>query len=124
MGGPRTPQINLLDYPWKDDDRDWFERNPKRAHRVRMPSPGEVDEEVANTPAGTALMMIVRQIKPGVRIRPAVSVDVELLPIPDDEATAHALFEAAMGREHLPPDPQALRELSKKYSMRGGQSDA
>ena len=79
---------------------------------------------MANTPAGTVLMMIVRQIKPGVRIRPAVSVDVELLPIPDDEATAHALFEAAMGREHLPPDPQALRELSKKYSMRGGQSDA
>ena len=89
-----------------------------------VPFPGEVDEEVANTPAGTVLMMIVRQIKPGVRIRPAVSVDVELLPIPDDEATAHALFEAAMGREHLPPDPQALRELSKKYSMRGGQSDA
>ena len=69
-------------------------------------------------------MMIVRQIKPGVSIRPAVSVDVGLLPIPNDEATAHALFEAAMGREHLPPDPQALRELSKKYSMRGGQSDA
>ena len=123
-GGPRIPQINLLDYPWKSDDRDWFERNPKRSHRVRVPFPGEVDEEVANTPAGTVLMMIVRQIKPGVRIRPAVSVDVELLPISDDEATAHALFEAAMGREPLPPDPQALRELSKKYSMRGGQSDA
>jgi hypothetical protein len=123
-GGVRANGVVLLEHPWKSDDRDWFEQNPTRSHRIRRPFPGEVDEEVANTPAGTVLMMIVRQIEPGVRIRPAVSVDVELLPIPDDEATAHALFEAAMGREHLPPDPQALRELSKKYSMRGGQSDA
>jgi hypothetical protein len=120
----RPTEVILTDSAWKDADRKWFEQNPTRSHRIWWPFPGEVDDEVATTPAGTVLMTIVRQVKPGYRNRAAVSVDVELLPIPDDEATAHALFEAAMGREHLPPDPQALRELSKKYSMRGGQSDA
>jgi hypothetical protein len=119
-GVGRPPEVNFVDSPWKDDDRDWFERNQKRTHRVRLPFAGEVDEEVASNPAGTVLMMIVRQVKPGYRNRAAVSVDVELLPIPDDEATAYALLEAAMGREQLPPDRSALYALSKKYSVRGG----
>jgi hypothetical protein len=123
-GVGRPPEVNFVDSPWKDDDRDWFERNQKRTHRIRWPFPGEVDEEVASTPAGTVLMMIVRQVKPGYRYQAAVSVDVELLPIPDDEATAHALLEAAMGREHLSPDRSALYALSKKYSVQGGQRGA
>ena len=95
-----------------------------RSHRVRMPFPGECDAEAAETPAGHALIVLVRQVEPGSRIRPAVYLSVDLLPVPDDEAAAHALFEVAMQREAVPPDRQALCALTKKYSVHGSQSDA
>jgi hypothetical protein len=120
VGGPRIRQINLLDYPWKRDDGDWFEQNPTRSHRIRWPFPGEADAEVANTPAGTVLMMIVRQVQPGVRRRAAVFIDAEFLPLPEDEAVVHALFEAVTGHEAMPADRSALYALAEKYSVRGG----
>ena len=49
---PFTPRIDLLDHPWKDEDREWFKRNPKRSHRARKPFPNEADRQVAATPAG------------------------------------------------------------------------
>jgi hypothetical protein len=117
----RPSELNLADSPWKDADRKWFEQNSARSHRVRMPFSGEVDEAVASTPVGTVLMIIVRQVKPGYRYRAAVSVDTEFLPLPDDEATVHALLEVVTGREAMPPDRSALHALSKKYSVQGGQ---
>ena len=113
--------VNTTDSPWKDADREWFEQNPTRAHRVRSPFPGEADKEAANTPVGHALVMLVRQVQPGARLRAAVPLDANLLPLPDDEAAVHALFEVAMGREALPPDRQALSTLIKKYTMEPGQ---
>jgi hypothetical protein len=65
--------------------------------------------------------MLVRQVQPGARLRAAVPLDANLLPLPDDEAAVHALFEVAMGREALPPDRQALSTLIKKYTMEPGQ---
>jgi hypothetical protein len=106
-----VPGVNVLDSPWKDEDRGWFERNQKRSHRLRMPLPGEGDEEAAKTPAEHALILLVRQVEPGKRIRAAVSISANLLPVPDDEAAAHALFEVAMQREAVPSDRQALRAL-------------
>jgi hypothetical protein len=123
VGGPRIRQINLLDYPWKRDDGDWFEQNPTRSHRIRWPFPGEADAEVANTPAGTVLMMIVRQVQPGDRRRAAVFIDAEFLPLPEDEAVVHALFEAVTGHEAVPANRSALYALAEKYSVRGSQSD-
>jgi hypothetical protein len=117
----RPPRVNLLDSRWKADDRDWFARNPGRSHRARLPFPGEVDEQAAETPAGDALIMLVRQVEPGRRLRAAVFLDANLLPLPDDEAAVHALFEVAVGREAVPPDRQALCALSKKYTMEPGQ---
>ena len=105
---------------WKDDDRKWFERNPRRAHRVRPPFPGEYDAEAAETPPGHVLIVLVRQVEPGRRIRSAVSLNAGLLPLPDDEAVAHALFEAALGREAVPPDRPALCALIDKYSVAPG----
>jgi hypothetical protein len=89
-----------------------------------MPFPGEVDEEAANTPAGQALIMLVRQVEPGSRVRAAVFLDANFLPLPDDEAVVHALFEAAMGREAVPPDGKTLCTLIKKYTVHRSQADA
>ena len=111
---PIPPTLNLLDL-WKNDDRDWFRRNEQRSHRVRMPFPGEADEEALDAPAGHALMILLQQTKPGRRIRAAVHASTNLLPLPDDEAAAHALFEVAMGREVAPPDREALGTLVQKY---------
>jgi hypothetical protein len=110
-------QVNALDSAWKDDDRRWFERNPRRSHRVRPPFPGEYDAEAAGTPPGHVLIVLVRQVEPGRRIRPAVSLNADLLPLPDDEAVAHALFEVAMQREPAPSDGAALRALVEKYTV-------
>jgi hypothetical protein len=112
-----TLAVNPSDGPWKDDDRIWFEQNRGRSHRVRMPFPGERDEEVAKTPTGHALIVLVRQVEPGMRIRPAVSLNADLLPLPDDEAVGHALFEAAVGHEAVPLDRQALHTLIDKYRI-------
>jgi hypothetical protein len=123
-GGVRVPNVNARDYPWKSNDRDWFERNQDRSHRVRVPLPGECDAETANIPAGHALILLVRQVEPGSRIRAAVHCSVDLLPLSDDEAAAHALFEVAMQREAVPPNRQALCALIEKYTVRESQSDA
>jgi hypothetical protein len=84
-------QVNLSDSPWKDDDRIWFEQNPTRTHRMRMPFPGEYDAEARDAPPGHVLLVLVRQVEPGSRIRPGVYLDNDLLPVPDDEAVACAV---------------------------------
>jgi hypothetical protein len=121
---PVAPKLNLLDQPWKANDRDWFERNPKRSHRVRIPFPGELVEEAAKVPTGKARLMLVRQLEPGSRLRPNLCLDADLLPLPDDEAVAHALFEVAIGREAMPVDRQAFCVLIEKYAHRSHASDA
>ena len=117
-------QVNPSDGPWKDDDRIWFEQNPTRAHRMRPPFPGEYDAEALDSPPGHVLIVLVRQVEPGSRIRPGFYLGNDLLPLPDDEAVAHALFEVATGAEVMPPDVEALDALIRKYSVHGGQSDA
>jgi hypothetical protein len=97
------------DTPEKRDDRAWFERNPQRAHRVRMPFPGEAGDAAEKTPAGHAMIILVRQIEPGSRLRHSFYLNADLLPVPDDEAVAHALFEVAVGNEPVPPDGRVSR---------------
>ena len=89
-----------------------------------MPFPGEYDAEALDAPPGHVLIVLVRQVEPGSRIRPRFYLSNDLLPVPDDEAAAHALFEVAMQREAVPPDRQALCALIEKYSVHGSQSDA
>jgi len=108
----------LLDYPWKTDDREWFAQNRGRSHRMRMPFPGELDG--VEIPAGRKVIMLVRQVEPGRRLRAAFDPDVVLLPgSPNDESFAHALFEVAVGREPVPPDVKTLDALIEKYTARG-----
>lgn len=71
--------------PWLDDDRKWFERNRLRSHRLRRAFDGETMQ------GQSAPWVAVRQIKPGQRQR--IGFDPPLPP-PDDEAVAHALFDA------------------------------
>jgi hypothetical protein len=120
-GANTVLRVTLQDTPWKEADRIWFEQNPSRSHYVRPPFPGEADKEVAETPHGYALLMLLRQVKPGNRIRAAVTLKVGLLPLPDSEAVIHALFEAAAGHEAMPSDRQAFLTLSEKYKGRQGQ---
>jgi hypothetical protein len=105
------------DSAWKEDDREWFAQNPSRTHRIRLPFSGECDAEAANVPAGHTLIVLVRQVEPGIRMRPALCCNANLLPLPDDEAAAHALFEVALGREDMPSDRQALSTLIQKYKL-------
>src|SRR5262249_43948620 len=78
-------------------------------------------DKAAETPPGDALIVLLQQVEPGRRLRAAVALDANLLPLPDNEAVVHTLFEVAMGREALPPDWQALSTLIKKYTMEPGQ---
>jgi hypothetical protein len=120
-GGVRSTHINVLDHPWMADDRNWFEQNPKRSHRMRAPLPGELDG--VEIPADRVPIVLVRQVAPGSRIRGVLHFgDGALLPLPineaSDEAIAHAYFEMAANREPIPSDPQAFAALIEKYTGR------
>jgi len=115
-GGVCVSNIVTQNHPWKSDDKLWFEQHPERAHRTRSPFPGEIDEAAIKTSAERALVMLIRQVEPGARLRAVVDIIIDLLPLPDDEATLHALFEAGMGREAVPRDREALRALAEKYT--------
>jgi hypothetical protein len=49
-------------------------------------------------------------------VRAVVDLSADLLPVPDDEAVAHTMFEIAMQRE---ADGETLRTLIKKYQANG-----
>jgi hypothetical protein len=112
----------FAEHPWKSDDRDWFEQNSKRSHRLRQPFPGELDELPKPQPESMRLI-VVRQVRPGDRVKALISIPAgTLLPLPfneaDDEALTHALFEIAAGHEPMPDTPQAFSDLREKYTAR------
>ena len=119
--GRRISKVNFSATPWIADDDDWFAQNPSRSHRARAPFPGECDEKIAMVPPGTALIILVRQVKPGTRLRVGHVFGTNFLPVPDDEATIHALFEVAMQREPVPRNDETLRTLIEKYKMESRQ---
>jgi hypothetical protein len=109
-------KAHLLDHPWKTDDRIWFERNPQRSHRVREPFPGEA-EQPPPAVAGHTLIVLVRQVEPGSRIRRGFYLNSELLPVPDSEAIAHMLFDIATRREPVPHSTEAIKALIDRYNF-------
>jgi hypothetical protein len=117
MAPPPHGLISVLDHPWKKDDRDWFERHPGRSHRARFPFDGEVGEELV-APEGHRLLVLLRQVEPGKRIKVGFFISDELLlPVPDVEAVAHALFDIATRREPVPRGGEAMGVLIKKYTI-------
>lgn len=84
---------NLLDSAWKDDDRAWFEQNPTRTHRARSLYPDEYGRPIPAPPAGHEVLVLVRQIEPGLRVKRSFYINQQKLPVPDSEAIVHALFD-------------------------------
>jgi hypothetical protein len=119
LGGvSHVRQISTEDRPWKADDRVWFEQNPSRSHRARAPFPNEFDgcdERLTKVPPGRALTVLLRQVEPGTRIKTVLEFNAAWLPVPNDEAVIHALFEIAAGREPVPTDDVELQTLIEKY---------
>jgi hypothetical protein len=106
----------MLDSSWRIDDRAWFEKNSTRSHRARMPFAGE--DYGQSPPGGCTSIVLVRQIKPGTRVRQGFYLNTALLPVPDDEALIHAMFEIAARREPAPATMQAFCALRDKYAGR------
>jgi hypothetical protein len=123
-GGIRiTGKVLLeLDPLWRIDDRTWFEKKPARSHRARMPFAGEDDLFVAKSLPGCTPIVLVRQIKPGMRVRQGFDLSTALLPVPDDEALIHGMFEIAARREPAPSTMQAFCALRDKYTVHSSSS--
>jgi hypothetical protein len=114
----RDITASITQFEKGSDDQTWFEQNPTRSHRARMPFPGE--ESLLSgpeIPAECTSFILVRQIKPGTRIRRGYYLNTALLPVPDDEAQIYAMFEIATGREPAPTTMQALCALREKYAI-------
>jgi len=112
---PPHPLISVLDHPWKKDDREWFEQHPERSHRARFPFDGEVGPEELVAPGGHRLLVLLRQVEPGKRIKSGFFISDELLQVPDVEAVAHALFDIATRRVPVPRNGKEMCALIEKY---------
>ena len=115
MSQPPNASINVLDRPWKQDDRAWFEQHPERSHRARFPFDGEVGPEELVAPEGHRLLLLLRQVEPGKRIKNGFFISDELLPVPDVEVVAHALFDIATRRVPVPRNGEEMCALIEKY---------
>lgn len=56
------------------DDARWFSQNPRRSHRIRPPVPGEFGIREPHTPKPLTRWVIVRQVKPGFRMRMSFAI--------------------------------------------------
>ena len=120
LGGvvlPAPGQVTLRDTAWKADDRTWFAAHPDRSHRARLPFPGEFDvkDVAAEVRAGHVLILLVRQVAPGQRIKLGFNIKAALWPVPDIEAAAHALFDIASGKQPVPANAAAFCALVEQY---------
>jgi hypothetical protein len=127
LGGVQhLSDATVLDSPWKTDDARWFKEHPQRAHRLRPPLPGEIDgtalADLAKARAGSVVIMVIRQVEPGSRMRGGLCLDVRMLVpdagsgMPDDESFAHALFDLAVEREAAPTTVEEFCLLVEKYA--------
>ena len=108
LGGvDKLQRFNVLDQPWKADDAEWFARHPDRSHRIRLAHPGEAADVARHAaPEDCVLIMLLRQVAPGSRIKTGFFLVEALWPAPDDEAFAHAFFDLVVrgkpvGRDEL-----------------------
>lgn len=105
---------------WKADDLRWFQRNPRRSHRMRPSAPGEIADSPFKgvfIPKQLGIYSIIRQVDPANRVR-ALFVHNPLVAVPDDEAVIHALFDhVAIPRNAVRPITQAqLTEICQRHA--------
>jgi hypothetical protein len=91
----------------------------KHEHSFRQKGNGEVVPTPA--PAGHALIVLVRQVEPGSRLRAAVYLNADLPPTADDEGVAQE-FDVAVRRVAVPLDSEALCTLIEKYRAHRSQA--
>jgi hypothetical protein len=106
---------------WKADDAAWFKANPKRSHRLRPAFLGELAThwEFEAMPHHET-QFVIRQLKPGQRIKTVFYRDARAPTIPDDEAIIHALCDilAASDHEGKPVSAGQIVELAEKYAVK------
>jgi hypothetical protein len=80
---------------FSEDDRRWFADNPGRSYRVRPIDPAEIPDQhlMAARPAGWRHFVVVRQVRPGHRIRLAFAAEGEPA---TGERAAERLFQACL----------------------------
>lgn len=117
----RRGQVSFAATSWKADDAAWFKAHPQRSHRQRALLEGEADsfppglfEEAL--PVDHEIQVIIRQIEPGRRARLPFGRNLAM-PIPDDEAILHALFDRVAQPERGGPAIRAddLAKLARRY---------
>jgi hypothetical protein len=103
------------------DDAAWFKAHPHRSHRLRRPYDVELQEAVAPTiaPASAVPYIVVRQVRPGYRLRLPIWSDIEM---PDIESMGHALFDLAV--RHSPEHPLPMVKIASRALeyARGGRA--
>jgi hypothetical protein len=93
---------------WARADRKFFRRNPRRSHRLRRAFRGEWVDGSTHT--------VVRQARPGVRVRLPVSL-TEHLPQGEDvpEAAAWAIFDLFIEHQARGSDEITVGEIKTRY---------
>jgi hypothetical protein len=83
---------------------------------VRLPFPGEISE--ISVPEEHVLILVLRQVEPGTRVKAGFFLHAELWPLlPDNEAVAHALFDVAIAAVGSKPvEFDQLQSLIERYS--------
>jgi hypothetical protein len=89
--------VSRHDKPWKADDAAWFKNCRNRSHRLRPPYAGEAEGlcrpgYTLQSRPGFEVMILVRQVEPGRRIRVPVLLRQEDM-AEDGEAILHAVFD-------------------------------
>jgi hypothetical protein len=100
------------------DDAAWFKAHPHRSHRVRRPRDVEVNETMPPA-ASTILYVVVRQVRPGHRIRMVIWSGME---VPDTEVFGHALFDLLHQHPPSQPVPMATVAALQLEYARGGRA--
>lgn len=108
----------IADYsrqPWKDDDRRWFETHPRRTHRRRPMSPGELP--LKRLPDGTVAVVIVRQVEPGIRVKALCATPLDKPPSDHDEGLS-ILFDMIVERKRVGLQAISSHEVAAELSRR------
>jgi hypothetical protein len=103
------------------DDAAWFKPHPHRSHRLRQPYDVELRETMAPAiaPASAIPYVVVRQVRPGLRLRLPIWSDIE---VPDIEAIGHALFNLSQTQTPGQPIPMATVAALQLEYARGGRA--
>jgi hypothetical protein len=99
------------------DDRRWFERHPRRTHRIRPPGIGErqaMRDLTQPDEPRVRPFVVVRQVVPGVRLRQPAWLGAR---VPNLEPIAHAVFDLLLaavrgGRDFVP-----AAEIKQRVAM-------